>query len=89
MTICTAKGFKSVWMIDPGVKLEKGYFVYDSGEKEDVWVKTAQLKNYVGKVWPGDCVFPDFTQEKTAKWWAALYKNFLANGYRRCVERHE
>src|SRR5690606_31693628 len=28
-------GFKSVYMIDPGVKKEDGYFVYDSGLKGD------------------------------------------------------
>ena len=32
--------FKSVWMIDPGVKAEKGYFVFDSGDSLDAWVKT-------------------------------------------------
>ncbi len=75
-----SKGFKSVWMIDPGVKYEKGYFVYDSGTKLDVWVKNAQGKDFVGKVWPEDCVFPDFTQSKTAGWWAGLYKDFMARG---------
>lgn len=74
------KGFKSVWMIDPGVKKEKGYFVYDSGTKRDVWVKTANGDNYIGRVWPGNCVFPDFTMERTQKWWSSLYKNYMANG---------
>jgi alpha-glucosidase len=74
------KGFKSVWMIDPGVKKEAGYFVYDSGTKKDVWVKDADGQNYVGKVWPGDCVFPDFTMERTQAWWSSLYKNYMANG---------
>ena len=74
------KGFKSVWMIDPGVKAEKGYFVYDSGSQQDVWVKDSTGKNFVGTVWPGECVFPDFTKEATNKWWGALYKDFMATG---------
>lgn len=74
------KGFKSVWMIDPGVKKEEGYFVYDSGTEKDLWVKTSNNKNFVGKVWPGDCVFPDFTQEKTVNWWKAFYKDYMAMG---------
>ena len=74
------KGFKSVWMIDPGVKNEKGYFVFDSGTEKDVWVKTKDNKNFIGKVWPGDCVFPDFTQQKTINWWAGLYKDFMKIG---------
>ncbi|KAK9135542.1 hypothetical protein Syun_014872 [Stephania yunnanensis] len=32
-------GFKAIWMLDPGIKHEEGYFVYDSGSKEDVWIQ--------------------------------------------------
>ena len=74
------KDFKSVWMIDPGVKTEKGFFVYDSGEKINAWVMTRNDSVFLGKVWPGDCVFPDFTQSKVSKWWGGLYENFMANG---------
>ncbi len=74
------KDFKSVWMIDPGVKKEEGYHVYDSGCENKVWVQTADKKDFVGKVWPGDCVFPDFTNEKVAQWWSELYQPFMATG---------
>lgn len=74
------RGFKSIWMIDPGVKLEKGYSVYDSGAANDVWVKTAAGDDFVGAVWPGDCVFPDYTRPETQQWWADLYKDFMATG---------
>ncbi|MGE4286859.1 MAG: TIM-barrel domain-containing protein, partial [Phycisphaerae bacterium] len=73
-------GFKSVWMIDPGVKLDPGYFVYDSGTAIDAWVKMPDGKPFVGKVWPGDCVFPDFTRPDVRKWWAGLYKDYIAQG---------
>ena len=72
--------FKSVWMIDPGVKAEKGYFIFDSGDSLDAWVKTKNDTVFVGKVWPGDCVFPDFTQNKVTKWWGSLYKDFMRTG---------
>ncbi|MBN2279090.1 MAG: DUF5110 domain-containing protein [Candidatus Marinimicrobia bacterium] len=75
-----SKGFKAVWMIDPGVKNEAGYQVFDSGEKENVWIKDKDGNNYVGNVWPGPCVFPDFTQPKTQKWWAGLYLDFMKTG---------
>ncbi len=75
-----ATGFKSVWMIDPGVKYDPGYFVYDSGTAADVWVQTAAGTPYIGPVWPGDCVFPDFTMPAARRWWAALYKPFLSAG---------
>lgn len=75
-----AAGFKAIWMLDPGIKNEEGYFVYDSGTKNDVWVQKSDGKPYVGEVWPGPCVFPDFTQEKTRSWWAKLVKEFISNG---------
>jgi alpha-glucosidase len=75
------QGFHSVWMIDPGIKAEPGYFVFDQGTAKDLWVKTADGKtDYHGKVWPGDCVFPDFSRQETSTWWSGLYKEFLANG---------
>ena len=75
-----AQGFHSVWMIDPGVKKDPGYAVYDSGSKEDVWVQTVAGNSFVGKVWPGDCVFPDFTMPAARQWWAGLYKDYIAKG---------
>jgi alpha-glucosidase len=74
------RGFKSVWMIDPGVKAEKGYAIYDSGSKNGVWVKSANGRVFKGMVWPGTCVFPDFTRPETREWWAGLYKDFMAQG---------
>ena len=73
-------GFHTVWMIDPGIKHESGFFVYDSGTEADAWVKAADGNDYIGGVWPGDCVFPDFTNSRVRKWWGGLYRDFLAQG---------
>ncbi|GLT91332.1 hypothetical protein SLE2022_092240 [Rubroshorea leprosula] len=73
-------GFKAVWMLDPGIKHEEGYFVYDSGSKNDVWIQKADGTPFVGEVWPGPCVFPDFTQSKVCSWWANFVKDFISNG---------
>ncbi|EPS66368.1 hypothetical protein M569_08405 [Genlisea aurea] len=74
------RGFKSIWMLDPGIKHEKGYFVYDSGSENDIWIQTADGKPFIGDVWPGPCVFPDFTQSAARSWWARLVKDFISNG---------
>ena len=42
------RGFHSAWMIDPGAKVDSTYFVYKSGTANDVWVKTAQGKEFHG-----------------------------------------
>jgi alpha-glucosidase len=75
-----AQGFHTVWMIDPGIKAEPGYFVYDQMMAGDHAVKNAQGKVYNGEVWPGVCVFPDFTRHETRQWWAGLYKDFIGKG---------
>ncbi|KAF2308899.1 hypothetical protein GH714_023041 [Hevea brasiliensis] len=67
-------------MLDPGIKCEEGYFVYDSGSKSDVWVQRVDGRPFIGEVWPGPFVFPDFTQSKVRFWWANLVKDFISNG---------
>ena len=73
-------GFHSVWMIDPGVKVDPDYAIYESGTRHDLWVKTKKGKEYHGEVWPGLCAFPDFTMPATRQWWSDLYADFMAHG---------
>ncbi len=73
-------GIRAVTIVDPGVKREPGYAVYDSGREQQVFCQTASGREYVGKVWPGDTVFPDFTLEKTRAWWAGRLARFLREG---------
>lgn len=75
-----SKGFKSIWMIDPGVKVEKGYTVYESGSQGNHWTLDKKGLPFHGKVWPGDCVFPDFTRPETQSWWGGLYQFFMRTG---------
>lgn len=72
--------FKSVYMIDPGVKVDDGYFVDQQGVRGDYYVRTASDSLYVGNVWPGPCHFPDFTRPDVRTWWSGLYKDFMAQG---------
>ncbi|SEF61276.1 alpha-glucosidase [Bryocella elongata] len=57
----------------------QGYAPYDSGEAGDNFVKEGG-KEYVGPVWPGPSVFPDFTRKSTRDWWGTLYKDFVHMG---------
>ena len=74
------KDFKSVYMIDPGVKKEDGYDIYEQASEEAHWVLTGDGEVFIGDVWPGACAFPDFTRPETRAWWGALYKDFMALG---------
>jgi len=76
-------GFHNVWMINPGIKAETGpgiTKIFDSGNEQDVWVKGADAKTYRGEVWPGWCVFPDYTDPRVRAWWGPFYRDFMAQG---------
>jgi len=60
--------------------LNQGYTPYDTGHAGDHFVKNPDGSEFVGKVWPGPAVFPDFTQVQTRKWWGGLYKEFAEDG---------
>ncbi len=57
-----------------------GYKPYDEGVAGDHFVKNPDGSIYVGTVWPGKSVFPDFTQKSSRDWWGTLYADFVAKG---------
>jgi alpha-glucosidase len=75
-----AIGMKVVAIVDPGIKKEPGYGVYDEGVKGNHFVRMPDGSLYTGAVWPGLCVFPDFTREETRRWWGDLYKELVEAG---------
>lgn len=72
-----ADGFKTIVMIDPGIKVDDEYFVYQQGIKGDYFVKRQDGDILKGEVWPGPCHFPDYTNPKVREWWATLYKDLI------------
>jgi alpha-glucosidase len=55
------------------------YAPYNTGAAGDHFVHNPDGSIYVGKVWPGPSVFPDFTRESTRAWWGNLYKDFYVD----------
>src|SRR5271170_2426689 len=76
------QGVRTVLITDLHIKKDPGhgYAPYDSGMKNDVFVKRPDGSVYVGTVWPGDSVFPDFTLTRVRDWWGGLYKDFVNMG---------
>jgi alpha-glucosidase len=73
-------GYHVVTIVDPGIKIEKGYFAYDEGISNDYFIKYPNGKFYTGSVWPGRCHFPDFTKETVRKWWGASFRYLVEPG---------
>lgn len=57
-----------------------GYGPYDTGASGDHFVKNPDGSTYVGQVWPGPSVFPDFTRQSTRAWWGELYRPLVSDG---------
>jgi alpha-glucosidase len=74
------QGFHVVTIIDPGVKVDPNYWVYQQGLAGNDFAKMPDGKLFVGKVWPGESAFPDFTWERVRAWWGSLYKGLIADG---------
>lgn len=62
-------GFKAVTIIDPGVKSEKGYPIYDKGIEGNFFCRRKSGRIYEGIVWPDKSVFPDFGRRDVRNWW--------------------
>ncbi len=75
-----ALGFHIVCIVDAGVKVDLQSSVYLEGRDRDLYCKTAQGTDYQNAVWPGICVFPDFTNPETRFWWGEQHRPLLDAG---------
>ncbi len=78
------EGFKVITIVDLHIaKVEGGgYKPYDEGMAHDYFVKNPDGSVYVGPVWPGPSVFPDFTRSGVRDWWGTLFTDFVKMGVR-------
>ncbi len=70
-------GFKTIVIIDPGIKIDMDYSVFQEGLEKDYFCKRADGPYMKGKVWPGECYFPDFTNPEVREWWSNLFKELV------------
>ena len=73
-------GFRVITIVDPGVKYDPGYWVFDQARERDVLCKTEGGDIYVGQVWPGNTAFPDFVTEEARTWWGELNAAHVQSG---------
>ncbi|MHC1774502.1 MAG: glycoside hydrolase family 31 protein [Lentimicrobium sp.] len=73
-------GVHTTVIVDPGIKVEKGYAAYEDGLKKDMFIKYPDGQVYTAQVWPGWCHFPDFTKPTAREWWGNNFSGLVANG---------
>merc|ERR1719362_1587897 len=69
---------KVVTIIDPHIKGEANYSIFEKLQGSDSFVRTHNGSQYEGFCWPGHAFYPDFCSPKVRKSWAEL---FLPNVY--------
>jgi alpha-glucosidase len=74
------KGFRTVWILDPGIKVDPKDRTYASGLERGVFIRTPDGKPFEGDVWPGRSSWPDFTRADTRRWWGDLTARFVRAG---------
>lgn len=71
------EGFKSVCIIDPGVKIDPGYTSYEDLLKNDGVIKDKDGKPFEIICWPGKAVLPDFFSPRIRSVWAEMQDTWL------------
>lgn len=74
------EGFRIVTILDPGIKVDPNYWVYQQGLAGHDFVTNPDGSIYEGAVWPGTSAFPDFTSPRVREWWGSLYRGLVADG---------
>ena len=67
-------------IIDAGVKIEKGYDIYEEGIKNQYFCQREDGSNFVAAVWPGDTHFPDFLNPDARRWFGDQYRFLTDQG---------
>ena len=65
------RNIRLIPIIDAGVKVEKGYPVYEEGVKNGYFCKRADGSDFVAAVWPGDTHFPDVLNPEARRWFGS------------------
>jgi alpha-glucosidase len=75
-----ADGFKTVVIIDPGIRVDDNYSVFKEGKENRYFCRRCDDYFMEGHVWPGRCQFPDFTNPEVRTWWGGLFDELVQMG---------
>ncbi|KRZ44730.1 Neutral alpha-glucosidase AB, partial [Trichinella pseudospiralis] len=70
----SAKGRKMVAVVDPHIKKDENWDLYQEALEKDYYVKDVNNRVYEGWCWPGAAVYLDFFNPEVRKWYANKYQ---------------
>ncbi len=73
-------GITTVAIMDPGIKEEEDFGVYKECVANEYYAKNSEGGPARSWMWPGICVFPDFTRSEVREWWGGLHEFYFDLG---------
>lgn len=70
-------GIHSVCIVDPGVKADENYDIYKRVMASKSYLTNEDGSPFIGVVWAGKSVFPDFGDEAMQSLWSDMQKEWL------------
>ncbi|MDP2137007.1 MAG: glycoside hydrolase family 31 protein, partial [Candidatus Didemnitutus sp.] len=59
---------------------EDSYYVFNEGLAGDYFLRQKDGSLYIGKVWPGESVYVDYTREDARRWWGEGHRSLTDRG---------
>ncbi|WIA23387.1 hypothetical protein OEZ85_000147 [Tetradesmus obliquus] len=63
-----AAGQSWVPIVDPAVSVDATFRAYVDGTRDKIWMRDHKGKTYMGQVWPGMAVYPDYLHPNMSSW---------------------
>ncbi|WP_010917560.1 glycoside hydrolase family 31 protein [Thermoplasma volcanium] len=74
------RGVRLITIMEPNVKMEPGYTIYDEAVKNGYFIKYPDGNIFYAPVWPLMAAFPDFSRNDVREWWGKKYDFMKKNG---------
>ncbi|KAK9816687.1 hypothetical protein WJX72_003707 [[Myrmecia] bisecta] len=69
-----SRGRKTVTIIDPHIKRDNSYYIYDKAQKKGLFVNDKDGKEYDGWCWPGSSSYLDMLHPEVLPWWSQQFQ---------------
>lgn len=81
ITNLTSKGRQLVAIIDPHIKKDTNYPIYNEAVQNNYFIKNKDGNDYEGYCWPGPALYPDFLNPAVREWWSSKFNPEFFPGF--------
>jgi len=72
-SILNSKGRRLITIIDPHLKRDSNYPVFNEAQQNNYMIKNRDNQDYEGHCWPGASMWPDFLNPAVSDWWGRKF----------------